>query len=81
MRDKVWGVLTILCVLYFVVLEISGCKFNDGPFSFVRGCQNYGIDWNSFMAPIGFFIIILFPLFSVYWLLRVIQIVIKFISS
>ncbi len=74
-RDKVWALMVLLCTLYFIVLSLSDCPWVDGPFAFVRGCQNYGIDWNAFMAPIGFFIIVFAVPFSVvYWILRILQI-------
>ena len=73
-RDKLWFLMVLLCILYFIVLSLSECSWVDGPFAFVRGCQNYGIDWNAFMAPIGLFIIVFaIPFSSVYWLLRIVQ--------
>ena len=74
-RDKIWALVALLSVLYFAVLSFSNCPWVDGPFAFVRGCKNYGIDWNSFMAPIGFFILCFAaPLSLVYWFLRIFQI-------
>lgn len=52
-RDLIWLAVLLLCALYACVLRLSGCKVADGPFAFVRGCHNGGIDWNAFMAPIG----------------------------
>ncbi len=49
----VFIVLSFISVVYWLVIIYSGCDFQDGPFTFVRGCYNYGIDWNKFMAPIG----------------------------
>ena len=73
-RDKLWFLMVLLCILYFMVFSLSECLWVDGPFAFVRGCQNFGIDWNAFMAPIGFFIIVFaIPFSSVYWLLRILQ--------
>ena len=74
-RDKIWALVALRSVLYFAVLSFSNCPWVDGPFAFVRGCKNYGIDWNSFMAPIGFFILCFAaPLSLVYWFLRIFQI-------
>lgn len=66
--------MVLLSIIYFIVLSLSECPWVDGPFAFVRGCQNFGIDWNAFMAPIGLFIIVFACPFSlVYWLLRILQ--------
>ena len=58
--------LTIVVILWWWALVYSGCELLDSPFGFVRGCYNYGINWNSFMAPVGFFVIILTP-FSLFY--------------
>lgn len=72
-RDIVWLMVFLGCVLYFLVIDLSGCQWDRGPFHFVRGCHNYGIDWNSFMAPIGFVVILALPCSIVYWLMRAFQ--------
>lgn len=69
-RDKLWFFWFLFCVLYFSVLFASGCHWNNGPLAFVRGCKNYGIDWNAFMAPIGAVVVLLVPLTIVYWIWR-----------
>jgi hypothetical protein len=60
-RDRVYLLWILLAVLYLMVLRLSGCQFDDGPLAFVRGCHNDGVDWNGFMAPIGFVIILVLP--------------------
>lgn len=60
-------------MLYFAVLFASGCQLVDSPLAFVHGCKNYGIDWNSFMAPVGMFVVLLVPLTIVYWIARFFQ--------
>jgi hypothetical protein len=77
-RDKVYFLLFLSGILYFSILAASGCRWVDGPFAFVRGCYNYGIDWNSFMAPVGFVVICgTFPLSIVYWLLKLLKTIFK----
>jgi len=69
-QDKIYIILTIFIVLYSFVLHYSKCEIADGPFAFVRGCYNDGIDWNSFMAPIGFLVICILPFTFFYWIIR-----------
>ena len=73
-RDLAWAAVLLLCVLYFYVLHLSRCPWVDGPFAFVRGCHNGGIDWNAFMAPIGMVVMFALPMSVVYWVLRGLQI-------
>ncbi len=73
-RDWIWLLMVALNAAYFALLAFSGCAWQPGPFAFVEGCFNHGIDWNSFMAPLGLVVIcLLTPLTLVYWLLRVPQ--------
>lgn len=72
-RDLAWAAVLLLCVLYFYVLHLSRCPWVDGPFAFVRGCHNNGIDWNAFMAPIGMVVMLAMPMAVVYWVRRVLQ--------
>ena len=73
-RDWIWLLMVALSAAYFVLLALSGCTWQPGPLAFVHGCFNYGIDWNSFMAPLGLVVIcVLTPLTLVYWLLRLPQ--------
>ena len=55
---------------YFLLLKGSGCPLQSGPLAFVNGCQNFGIDWNRFMAPLGLPVILLLPLACGYALWR-----------
>ena len=72
--DTLWLLASLLCALYFAVLALSGCAWQAGPFAFVSGCFNHGIDWNRFMAPLGAVVLcLLTPLAVVYWLMRVPQ--------
>ncbi len=73
-RDKIWLGVFLANILYVAVLAVSRCQWVDGPFAFVRGCHNYGVDWNSFMAPLGFVFILALPLSLAYWLRRGIQV-------
>lgn len=73
-RDWIWLLMAALVAAYFVLLALSGCAWQPGPLAFVHGCFNHGIDWNSFMAPLGLVVIcLLAPLALVYWLLRLPQ--------
>ena len=72
-RDKLWLFWALVCILYFSVLLASNCNWNNAPLAFVRGCKNYGIDWNAFMAPIGAVVVLLLPLTLLYWVLRAFQ--------
>lgn len=74
-RDLAWAAVLLSCALYFYVLHLSRCPWVDGPFAFVRGCHNGGIDWNAFMAPIGMVVMFALPLAVVYWMLRVLQMI------
>ncbi len=69
-EDQYWLLTLLLVVLYFAVLALSGCEFLDAPFGFVRGCFNYGIDWNAFMAPLGMVMLVALPCSLIYWLSR-----------
>ena len=64
--DRTAFAAVLFCIIYFVVLQLSGCDVVDSPFGFVRGCVNHGIDWNVFMAPIGFLVMLLLPLSVLY---------------
>lgn len=72
-RDKTWAVVLLLCIVYFGALKYSKCPLVDSPFAFVRGCKNDGIDWNSFMQPIGLVILPATFFSLVYWSLRIVQ--------
>ena len=72
-RDKTWAVVVLLCIVYFGVLEYSECPWVDGPLAFFHGCKNGGIDWNSFMQPIGMVIVPATSFSLVYWLVRIMQ--------
>lgn len=74
-RDLAWAAVLLLCVLYFYVLHLSRCPWVDGPFAFVRGCHNGGIDWNAFMAPIGMVVMFALPMAVVYWMWRGLQMI------
>ena len=76
-RDKLWLFWALVCVLYFSVLSASNCNWNNAPLAFVRGCKNYGIDWNAFMAPIGAVVVLLLPLTLLYWVLRAFQVLLS----
>jgi hypothetical protein len=69
-RDKRYFFAFLLFVFWFVLLQASGCDWVDGPLAFVRGCQNFGINWNSIIAPLGFVAIICLPVSILYFILR-----------
>ena len=73
-RDKRYFFVFLLCSLWWATLSASNCTFVDGPFAFVRGCDNYGIEWNSFMAPTGMFVVIAMPVTILYFILRTISV-------
>ena len=69
-RDIRYGFVLLLCIFWFLVLNLSNCEWVDSPFGFVRGCNNYGISWNKFMAPTGMFVVLALPISFLYFILR-----------
>ena len=77
LRDQIYFLWLLLAILYGLVLRSSHCQMVDSPLAFVRGCHNFGIDWNSFMAPVGLVVGLTLPLAIVYFLLRLPQILLR----
>ena len=70
-RDLRYILVLLFCILWFFVLNASGCEFRDSPVVFVKGCNNYGIDWNTIIAPTGVIAIIALPASLLYFFLRI----------
>ncbi|MEZ8132022.1 hypothetical protein [Enterovibrio norvegicus] len=74
-RDKIYVLIALICWLWFAVVSASGCEMLDSPFGFVSGCYNYGIPWNSFIAPTGMLVFLAVPLCILYFMYRVTQLI------
>ena len=64
-----------LCALWLfpvwlLLLELSQCEWVDSPFAFVHGCNNYGIDWNKIIAPLGIIGPFMFAVSILYFFIR-----------
>ena len=70
-------VVIALCSLWLLIFKLSGCELLDSPFGFVSGCKNYGVNWNSFLAPSGFLLISIAPLAVIHFLVTVIGALIR----
>lgn len=58
-----------------------GCELLDSPFGFVSGCKNHGVNWNSFLAPSGFILLIIIPMALIHFVATVIGVLIRHIKS
>ena len=73
-------VVIALCSLWLLIYKLSGCELLDSPFGFVSGSKNYGVNWNSFLAPSGFLLISVPPLAVIHFLVTVIDALIRHIK-
>nr|WP_086937394.1 hypothetical protein [Thaumasiovibrio occultus] len=56
-------------------INYSECELIDSPFGFVKGCTNFGINWNAFMAPTGSVLFIALPFSIIYFIGRALRLV------
>ena len=80
-RDKRYILAFLLAVGWFTLLRVSGCELLDSPLGFVKGCYNYGINWNSFMAPTGFFAVMALPFCILFFISRLTRVIISSIKN
>ena len=60
----------LLFPIWLLLFEVSNCELIDGPFAFVRGCNNYGIDWDLILARLGIVAPFLSLVSILYFLIR-----------
>ena len=69
-RDKAFLFVFLLSVFWFCLLRLSGCQIVDSPFGFVSGCDNYGVDWNLYLAPSGMIVLFALPVSALYLMMQ-----------
>jgi len=74
-------IVIILCALWLLIFKSSGCELLDSPFGFVAGCMNHGINWNVFLAPSGFLLMLLLPMAIIHFFLTTMGVVIRYIHQ
>ena len=74
-------VVIVLCSIWLLIFKISGCELLDSPFGFVSGCMNHGVNWNSFLAPSGFLLMIVAPMSVIHFVATAISALIGYIKS
>ena len=75
-----YAIVIISCSIWLLIFKISGCELLDSPFGFVSGCKNHGVNWNSFLAPSGFILLIIMPMALIHLLMTVIGVLISYIK-
>ena len=74
-------IVIISCSIWLLIFKLSGCELLDSPFGFVSGCKNHGVNWNSFLAPSGFILLIIIPMALIHFVATVIGVLIRHIKS
>ena len=76
-----YAIVIISCSIWLLIFKTSGCELLDSPFGFVSGCKNHGVNWNSFLAPSGFILLIIIPMALIHFVATVIGVLIRHIKS